>query len=117
MNRDLRNVLRQPDQSSDGQVHLAPSELLSLLSSFHARLDAFFEEMRVFPEAAARQKNADSRSLTAEHDRPLVSPQVRATGSSPMRRETAPAGRDAPTRLRIDGGRESTVESADTILV
>jgi hypothetical protein len=69
MNRDLRNVLRSPDQSWDGEVHLAPSELLSLLSSIHARLDAFFEEMRVFPEAAARQKNADSRSLTAEHQR------------------------------------------------
>jgi hypothetical protein len=73
MNRDIRNVIRSPEQSWDGEVHLSPSELLSLLSSFHARLDAFFEEMRVFPEAAARQKTADSRSLTTEHDLPLVS--------------------------------------------
>jgi hypothetical protein len=116
MNRDLRNVLRSPDQSWDGKVHLSPSELLSLLSSFHARLDAFFEEMRVFPEAAARQKTADSRSLTAEHDLPLVSAQVGASGSSSTRRETAPVDRNAPTRLRIDRGRGSTVESADTIL-
>jgi hypothetical protein len=62
MNTDLRNLLRSPDQSWDGKVHLSRPELLSLLSSFHARLDAFFEEMRVFPEAAARQKTADSRS-------------------------------------------------------
>jgi hypothetical protein len=73
MNRDIRNVIRSPEQSWDGEVHLSPSELLSLLSSFHARLDAFFEEMRVFPEAAARQKTANSRSLTTEHDLPLVS--------------------------------------------
>jgi hypothetical protein len=81
MNRDLKNVLRSPDQSWDGEVHVSPSELLSLLSSFHARLDAFFEEMRAFPEAAARQKTADSRSLTAEHDLPLASAQVDASGS------------------------------------
>jgi hypothetical protein len=62
MNKDLKNVLRSPDHSWDGELHLSPSELLSVLSSFHARLDAFFEEMRVFPEAAARQK-------TAEHQR------------------------------------------------
>ena len=89
MNRDLRNMLRQPDQSSDRQVRLAPSELLSLLSSFHARLEAFFEEMRVFPEAAARQKNADSHSLTAEHDLPFV--------SGPSRCERF-AGNEAGTR-------------------
>jgi hypothetical protein len=117
MNRDLRNVLRSPDQSWDGKVHLSPSELLSLLNSFHARLDAFFEEMRVFPEAAARQKAADSRSLTTEIDLPLVSAQVGVSGSSPTRRETAPADRNAPTRSRSDRGRGGTVESADTILV
>lgn len=82
MNRDLRNVLRSPDQSWDGDVHVSPSELLSLLSSFHVRLDAFFEEMRVFPEAAARQKTADSRSLTSEQDLLLVSAQVGASGST-----------------------------------
>ena len=66
MNRDLKNVLRSSDQSFDREVPLSPLQLLSLLSSFHARLDAFFEEMRMFPEAAARQKTVDSRSLTAE---------------------------------------------------
>jgi hypothetical protein len=82
MNTDLKNVLQSPDQSFDREVHLSPVELLSLLNSFHARLDAFFEQMRVFPEAAARQKTADSRSLTAEHDLPLVSAQVGASGST-----------------------------------
>jgi hypothetical protein len=75
-------MVRSPDQSWDGDVHVSPSELLSLLSSFHARLDAFFEEMRVFPEAASRGKTADSRSLTPEHDLPLVSAQVGASGST-----------------------------------
>jgi hypothetical protein len=82
MNRDLKNVLRSPDQAWDGEVHVSASELLSLLSSFHARLDAFFEEMRVFPEAAARQKTADSRSLAAENDLTLVSTQVGASDST-----------------------------------
>ncbi len=117
MNRDLRNVLRSPDQHWDGKVHLSPSELLLLLSSLHARLDAFFEEMRVFPEAAARQKTADSRSLPTEHDLPLASAQGGVSGSSSTRCETAPVDRNAPTRLRIDRGRGSTAESADTLLV
>jgi hypothetical protein len=82
MNTDLKNVLQSPDQSFDKEVPLSPLELLSLLSSFHARLDAFFEEMRVFPEAVAREKIADSRSLTAEHDLRLVGAQVGASGST-----------------------------------
>jgi hypothetical protein len=90
MNTDLKNVLQSPDQSFDREVHLSPVELLSLLNSFHARLDAFFEQMRVFPEAAARQKTADSRSLTAEHDLPLVSAQVGASGSNCRQRGTKP---------------------------
>jgi hypothetical protein len=65
MNTDLKNVLRSPDQSFDTELHLSPLELLSLLNSFHARLDAFFEEMRVFPEAVARETNAVNRSLPA----------------------------------------------------
>jgi hypothetical protein len=103
MNRDLKNVLRSPDQSWDREVHVSPSELLSLLSSFHARLDAFFEEMRAFPEAATRQKTAVSRSMTVEHDLRVVSAQVGASGStvvngarnspSPPQRAHALAGR------------------------
>ena len=58
MNRDVKNALRTPDQLWDGEVHVSPSELLSLLGSFQARLDALFEEMRAFPEAATRQKTA-----------------------------------------------------------
>ena len=54
----------------------------SRLSSFHARIDAVFEEMRVFPGAAARRKTVDSRSLTPEHDLPLVSAHVGASGST-----------------------------------
>jgi hypothetical protein len=80
MNRDVKNLMRSPDQSWD-EVPVSPSELLSLLSSFQARLDALFEEMRVFPEAAARQKTADSRSLTAD-DLRLVSAQGGASGST-----------------------------------
>jgi hypothetical protein len=56
MNRDVKNVLRAPGQSRNEEVHVSPSELLSLLSSFHAKLDAFFEEMRACPEAATRRK-------------------------------------------------------------
>ena len=82
MNRDLKNVLRSSDQSFDREVLLSPLQLLSLLSSFHARLDAFFEEMRMFSNAAARQKTVDSRSLTAEHDLPLVTAQAGASGST-----------------------------------
>lgn len=82
MNTDLKNVLQSPDQSFDREVHLSALELLSLLSSFHARLDAFLEEMRVFPEVAAREKTAHSRSLTAEHDLRLVGAQVGASGST-----------------------------------
>ena len=82
MNTDLKNVLQSPDQSFDREAHVSPLELLSLLNSFHARLEAFFEEMRVFPEAAARQKTADSRSLTAEHELRLVGAQVGTSGST-----------------------------------
>jgi hypothetical protein len=98
MNRDLKNMVRSPDQSWDGDVHVSPSELLSLLSSFHARLDAFFEEMRVFPEAASRGKTADSRSLTPEHDLPLVSAQsVPVVRRSSTGHEKVPVDRNAPT--------------------
>jgi hypothetical protein len=67
---------------SDREPDVSLSELLSVLSRFHARLDAFFEEMRVFPGAAARRKTVDSRSLTPEHDLPLVSAHVGASGST-----------------------------------
>ena len=84
MNRDVKNVLRSPDQSWDGDVHVSPSELLSLLSSFHARLDAFFEEIRVFPEAAARQKTADKRR-SAVHCRVPLSLRCVAQGKTDRR--------------------------------
>ena len=104
MNRDLKNVLRLPDQSFDKEVALSPLELLSLLSSFHARLNAFFEEMRVFPEATARENTDDSRLVTAEHDLRLVSAQVGASGSTvvnearncPSRSQRARALADRP---------------------
>src|SRR3954469_21104487 len=99
MNRDLRNVLRSSDQSGDGKVHLSPVELLSFLSSFHARLDAFFEEMRVFSEATARRKAADSRSLTTGHHLALLRAQVGGSGSPSTRRETAPVDRNVSTRF------------------
>jgi hypothetical protein len=84
MNTDLKNVLRSPDQSWDRDVHVSPSELLSLLSSFHARLDAFFEEIRVFPEAAARQKTADKRR-SAVHCRVPLSLRCVAQGKTDRR--------------------------------
>lgn len=62
MNSDLKNVIRSPDRVFDSNVHLSPVQLLSLVSSFHARLDAFFEEMRVLPEVTSREKTADSQS-------------------------------------------------------
>ena len=66
MIEDRNNVLLSPDQTSDRNVRISPSELRSLLDSFHERLDAFFEEMRSLPEATARQKAGNSRSLMSE---------------------------------------------------
>jgi hypothetical protein len=106
MKRDLKNVLRSPDQSFDREVHLSPLELLSLLSRFHARLDAFFEEMRVFPEAAARENTADSRSLTAEHDRPLVSAQVGASGLTVVNEARNSSSRSHRARALADRPRQ-----------
>jgi hypothetical protein len=50
MSEDRKNVLPSPDLTSDMNVRISPSELLSLLDSFHERLDAFFEEMRSLPD-------------------------------------------------------------------
>ena len=50
MTEDRKHVLPSPDLTSDMNVRISRSELLSLLDSFHERLDAFFEEMRSLPE-------------------------------------------------------------------
>jgi hypothetical protein len=66
MTEDRKNVLPSLDQTYDRNVRISPSELLSLLDSFHGRLDSFFEEMRTLPETTAQQKAGNSRSLTSE---------------------------------------------------
>ena len=48
MTEDRKNVLPSPDQTHDRNVRISPSELLSLLDTFHEKVDAFFEEMRTF---------------------------------------------------------------------
>jgi hypothetical protein len=50
MTEDRKHVLPSPDLTSDMNVRISPSELLSLLDCFRERLDAFFEEMRSLPE-------------------------------------------------------------------
>ena len=61
-----KNVARVPGQTYDREVRISPSELVSLLGSFHQRLNGLFEEMRTIPRSIVRQKAGNSGSLTSE---------------------------------------------------
>ena len=60
MTEDRKHVLPSPDLTSDMNVRISPSELLSLLDRFHERLDAFFEEMRSLPVGTPRERLASA---------------------------------------------------------
>ena len=85
MARDGKNVTRLPGQTYDGEVRISPSELVSLLGSFHQRLNGLFEEMRTIPKSIVRQKAANSGSLTSEE------PPIRSRAHGGGDRETSPA--------------------------